>query len=51
MRFDREERIILSLDKGVHFDLEGSATSTGGGACSKQWSVEWSKQLPIDAVL
>ena len=39
MRFDREEGIIFSLDKGyIYFDLEGSATSTGGGAYSKHWS-------------
>ena len=35
MCFDREEGIILSLDKGY---ILISATSTGGGAYSKQWS-------------
>ena len=52
VRFDLEEGVILRWRRCVlitrrgsyfrwtrgNFDLEGSATSTGGGAYSKQWS-------------
>ena len=38
MHFDREEGDHTFAGQGVHFDLEGSATSTGGGAYLKQWN-------------
>ena len=39
MHFDREEGIILSLDKGYILISRGLLyTSTGGGAYLKQWN-------------